>query len=155
MDPTNNEQKNSHKLFYLGIVIMISISILGWFYFNKTNTVQEEPIPVSYKDIIEISNIAPGQIIGSSPVIFNGKARGPWFFEASFPVHIVDAKGFVLGTGIAQAQGEWMTEDYVPFRVEINFVNSTTQEGTVEFVKDNPSGLPEFEDSFTVPIKFY
>lgn len=89
-----------------------------------------------------------------SPLSFSGKARGTWFFEASFPVHVKDANGNILGTGIAQAQGEWMTTDFVPFSGTVEFAASATDGGTVVFQKDNPSGLPEHDASVTVPVVF-
>jgi hypothetical protein len=51
----------------------------------------------------------------TSPITISGTARGNWFFEGSFPISIVNWDGLIIGEGIAQAQGEWMTENFVPF----------------------------------------
>lgn len=89
-----------------------------------------------------------------SPLTVTGEARGNWYFEASFPVKILDANDKQLGVGIAQAQGEWMTTNFVPFSTTVNFSVSTTQMGTIVFQKDNPSGLPEHDAQVRIPIRF-
>ncbi len=94
------------------------------------------------------------QSVVTSPLTIKGKALGTWFFEASFPVNIIDANGVVLGTGVVQAQAEWMTTDYVPFQAVVTFTPSSTQTGYVEFKKDNPSGLPEHDATVRVPVRF-
>lgn len=91
----------------------------------------------------------------SSPVkIIGTVTNGGWFFEASFPVDVIDADGTVLGRGQAQAQGNWMTTGTVPFAATINFVKSHSATGTIVFSKDNPSGLPQNAGSLAVPIMF-
>lgn len=89
-----------------------------------------------------------------SPLAVSGTARGTWFFEASFPIKLVDANGTVLGTGIGQAEGEWMTEEFVPFHATISFAKPTTITGTLILEKDNPSGLPEYDQKIEVPVVF-
>jgi hypothetical protein len=89
-----------------------------------------------------------------SPLRITGEARGYWFFEASFPVKVLDENGKELGITPARALGEWMTEDFVPFEVTINFSTSTTRTGFVVFMKDNPSGLPENDNELRIPVTF-
>lgn len=88
-----------------------------------------------------------------SPLSIQGSAPGTWFFEASLPVRILDANGQEIAIGPAQAEGEWMTRGPVPFSVTLSFT-PTTATGTIVVSKDNPSGLPEHDASFTVPIQF-
>jgi len=90
----------------------------------------------------------------SSPIVIKGEARGVWFFEASFPIEITDADGNVLGQGIAQADGEWMTNDFVPFTAPITFTSSPTPTGFIILKKDNPSGLPEHDAQEVMPVRF-
>lgn len=90
----------------------------------------------------------------ASPMYVGGEARGYWFFEASFPIRIVDASGRELGRGIAQALGEWMTEEFVRFEAEIEFEKPTTLKGVLMLEKDNPSGLPENADELYIPVRF-
>ena len=93
-------------------------------------------------------------VLVQSPLVVTGEARGNWFFEASFPVRIFDSNGKELGVVPAQAKGEWMTTDFVPFEATLTFEKPTTETGTVVFQKDNPSGLPENDQSVIVPIYF-
>ena len=80
-----------------------------------------------------------------------GEARGTWFFEASFPVQVRDPNNNVVGQGIAQAEGEWMTEEFVPFSAPVTIENYSGPAMLV-LIKDNPSGLPEHDDSVEFPI---
>ena len=100
-------------------------------------------------------NIKPGNII-KSPLTITGEARGYWYFEASFPVVLVDWDGKIIAEGIATAQDEWMTEDFVPFEATLEFTKpSYGENGALILQKDNPSDLPELDDALEIPIKFY
>lgn len=90
----------------------------------------------------------------SSGYEVTGEARGYWYFEASFPVEIHDMYGTLLGTAIAQAQSDWMTENFVPFKATLIFKKPTTDTGYLIFKKDNPSGLPEHDDELRIPVRF-
>lgn len=72
-----------------------------------------------------------------------GKARGSWYFEASFPVKVLDANGNALARGIAQAQSDWMTADFVPFKADIKIPDTYIGKARLVLEKDNPSGLKE------------
>lgn len=91
----------------------------------------------------------------ASPVIVSGSVTGGgWFFEASFPVKILDSDGTVLGQGPAQAQSDWMTTGIVPFGASISFTAPRGATGTIVFAKDNPSGAPQNAQEFSVPVRF-
>ena len=104
-------------------------------------------------DLIRANNPRPNQVI-SSPITVSGEARGYWFFEASFPVRLYDANNVEIALGIAQAQEDWMTEDFVPFEVVLDFEKPATAEGTLVLERDNPSGLAENADALMIPVKF-
>lgn len=104
-------------------------------------------------DVIELSNISPGDTI-TSPVDIEGKARGYWYFEAQFDVTVEDALGNEIGSGIANALSDWMTEEYVPFSGTISFAAPTTATGTLILHKANPSGEPVNDDELEVPVVF-
>ncbi|MBI3335513.1 MAG: hypothetical protein HY001_03385 [Candidatus Portnoybacteria bacterium] len=89
-----------------------------------------------------------------SPIFIKGLAKGIWFFEASFPVTVVDANGQILGGGIAQATADWMTTGFVPFDATVTFKTPTISTGYLIFAKDNPSGLPEHDNEEKMPINF-
>jgi hypothetical protein len=104
-------------------------------------------------DLIKIDNPRPNVKI-ASPLTITGQARGSWFFEAVFPVELQDANGNVIASGQAQAQNDWMIEDFVPFSVSLEFTAPATASGNLILKKDNPSGLPENDKSLIVPVKF-
>lgn len=91
----------------------------------------------------------------SSPLTIAGVARGPWFFEATFPVVLTDWDGKIIAQHYAQAKSEWMTTDFVPFEAVLEFEKPIYGErGFLILKKDNPSGLPEYDDSREIPIFF-
>lgn len=94
-----------------------------------------------------------GQVV-ASPLTVSGKARGTWFFEANLPVTLKDLSGNVLAQVGAQAVGDWMTEDHVNFTIVLEFEVPSDEFGVLVIEKDNPSGLEEFDKSFTVPVRF-
>lgn len=91
-----------------------------------------------------------GETVGS-PLVIEGEARGTWYFEGSFPVRLEDGSGVVTAQGVATADGEWMTEDFVPFSAELTW-DTTTGPATLVLERDNPSGLPENAASVRVPL---
>lgn len=105
------------------------------------------------QDLIQVTAPLPNQAI-NTPFVIQGQARGTWYFEASFPIELEDANGVVIGRSIAQAQSDWMTEDFVPFTSTLTFVMPTTTTGTLVLKKDNPSGMPERDDALRIPVTF-
>ena len=90
----------------------------------------------------------------TSPLIVNGSARGTWYFEASFPVQLIDADGNELAQKPAQAQSDWMTTDFVPFSVMLTFEEPATENGFLILKKDNPAGDPAKDAEVRVPVRF-
>jgi hypothetical protein len=103
---------------------------------------------------ILVDSPTPGALI-SSPVRVTGRARGSMYFEAEFPVRLLDDHEKMVGTGVARAQGDWTTSDYVPFEASIVFHPPLTDStGTLVFEKSNPSGQPEHDAEWRVPVRF-
>lgn len=105
-------------------------------------------------DLIKVDNPRPNALI-SSPLNITGQARGKWFFEASFPVKLFDSNDQLVAEGIAQAEGDWMTDNFVPFKLSLDFTIPSTSKGKLILQKDNPSGQKELDDSLIIPITFY
>lgn len=97
-------------------------------------------------------NVKADQVI-TSPLTITGEAKG-WYFEASFPIQIVDGSGKVIAQGPAQAQGDWMTSNFVPFKATLSFAKPSTATGTLILRNDNPSGLPENQRELRIPVRF-
>jgi hypothetical protein len=104
-------------------------------------------------DLIKVENPRPNQTI-VSPLVIKGQARGTWFFEASFPIHLYDANGKKIAQAIAQAKSDWMTDNFVPFEATLIFTVPNIKSGTLVFSKDNPSGLKANDNELRMPIKF-
>ena len=89
----------------------------------------------------------------TSPLTVRGEARGTWYFEASFPVRLLDSSGNELAVAPAQAQDDWMTIDFVPFEVTLTYT-TTSATGSLVLEKDNPSGEPQNAASIVIPVRF-
>jgi hypothetical protein len=114
----------------------------------------------SKSDRITLTGPAPGAVV-INPFTISGQARGPWYFEASFPIFLTDWDGKIISQTVATAQGDWMTEDFVPFAAQLDFVNpykegdpDSMKRGTLILKKENASGLPEHDDALEIPVRF-
>ncbi|MEK7625591.1 MAG: hypothetical protein AAB467_04585, partial [Patescibacteria group bacterium] len=70
-------------------------------------------------------------------------------------VFLTDWDGLIIARGIATAKGDWMTTEFVPFEATLTFTadkNVYSNRGTLILKKDNPSGLPEFDDALEIPV---
>jgi subtilisin family serine protease len=125
------------------------------------------PVPDDIQAILDekagrivITSPSPDGVI-KSPLLITGVARGEWYFEARFPVTLVDWNGLIIADGYATAGGDWNTEDFVPFSATLEFV-SPYKEGDPDFMKkgalifqrNNVSGLPEHDEALEVPVSF-
>ena len=104
------------------------------------------------QDIAELS-ITRGQKIVSG-VLLTGKIKGGFCFEAVCPIKIVSDQGDAIFSGVINLQGDWMTDELVPFQVSLMFDNSVAQaqQGKIIIGNDNPSGLAENERCYEIPV---
>jgi hypothetical protein len=134
-------------LVWIAIIAVFGTFMYGYFSRPKMAAT------ITYKDLLKVTQPAVNAIVGS-PLILRGEARGSWYFEASFPVKLLDDNGMPLSQTPAQAQGAWMTTEFVPFEATLTFSPPRTPNGTLVLEKDNPSGLPEHDDAFRIPVRF-
>lgn len=104
-------------------------------------------------DKLRIVNPVPNQLI-SSPLEIMGQARGEWYFEASFPIKLLDGNNNEVAHTLARAQSDWTTPDFVPFVSNLKFGRPTTPTGSLVFQRDNPSSLDRNEEVITLPVRF-
>lgn len=104
----------------------------------------------SWSDRVSVSAPLAGASVDKTFTV-SGTAPGPWYFEASFPIEVQNPQGVVVGTGIAAAQGEWMTENDVAFVATVS-VQTYSGPALLILKRDNPSALPENDGSITIPI---
>ena len=119
---------------------------------QKCLRVWEEACVAALPGEVTVTSPAAGALI-ASPLKVSGSALGTWFFEASLPLKLVDANDNLITSSPATAQGEWMTTSSVPFTGTLTFTTEATS-GFLIVAKDNPSGLPENDAAFPVPVRF-
>lgn len=123
---------------------------------NNKTTFENCVIKKDISDLIKVDFPKPNQAV-KSPLVVTGQARGTWFFEASFPVVLTNWDGVIIAQGVAKAKADWMTENFVPFEVTLNFTtdkNAPSNKGFLILKKDNPSGLPGNDNSLEIPVNF-
>jgi len=111
-------------------------------------------------DLIHVVSTQPGTIV-RSPLSVTGEARGTWYFEAVFPIVLTDWDGKIIAQGHAQADGDWMTNEFVPFEAKLDFKVPVCaagadycKKGTLILKNDNPSGDPAREKALEIPVTF-
>lgn len=121
---------------------------------NGTLFVEEGEDLISTHPDLRLEAPQPFEVI-TSPLTIRGEARGSWFFEASFPIVLTNWDGLIIAESYATAQDDWMTTDFVPFEATLEF--DTPEYGERGFLilkKDNPSGLPEHDAAYEIPVTF-
>ena len=127
---------------------------------EETNNTEEKIsyVPSSASDLIKIDSPQAGDKNISSPIKITGEARGNWFFEATAPVMLTNWDGLIIAQGHITAEGNWMTEDFVPFKGEIVFdtkdVPDFNKRGSLIIKNSNASGLPEHDMAAEMVIFF-
>lgn len=155
---------NKHKITLAVALVVILVSI-GFYLLPKKSaapapivTVETEPVKVipaaGIDDLILVGNPVAGQTV-TSPLPVYGSARGNWYFEASFPIQLLDSAGKEITTTTGKAQSDWMTSDFVVFKADLTFPPQPSgSHGTVVLKNDNPSGDPAKEKSVKIDVVF-
>lgn len=155
------------RLWWTLIIIMTAIvAVLAWLLFTipapqvgtatpSATTTQSGTAPGStttqpLSARVVLTSPKANAAVGKTFVVA-GAAPGNWFFEASFPIKVIDKDGNVLLNTYATAQGDWMTTEQVTFTANITITNYSGP-ATLALLKDNPSGLPEHDDAVSIPI---
>lgn len=133
----------------ISIITVLAVSVLAIVFMGNVFDFSQS----GEHPLIRVETPLPQSEV-TSPLFIAGEARGQWYFEADFPVRLLDANGAELALGIATAQGDWMTTEFVPFALTLVFDKPETETGVLVFQRDNPSGLPEHDDEWRVPVVF-
>ena len=119
---------------------------------NQLSTIEPTAIPTSISPVTVDEPKA--NILVSSPLKITGSAPGYWFFEAQMTARLETSDGKEIAFGPLTAEGEWMTEQQVPFSGTIEFKPPTgASEINLIIEKANPSDLAENAQSYTIPLK--
>ncbi len=162
--------------YILSFLLLIFLVVLGIFYYQKNIALEDGPIkedviddvvkeeesisyvPKEASDLIKITSPTPGQQNITSPLVIRGEAKGNWFFEATAPVVLTNWDGLIIAEGYIEAEGEWMTEEFVPFTGTLTFneedIPDFNNRGHLILQKSNASGLPEHDMAAEMVIFF-
>ncbi len=151
------------NFFYLILaIIILAIFVSGVFFIfvnelfgddawnHKTDPKYQITYINATSDNIKVDFPPVDAVVGKEFSVI-GQAGG-WYFEGSFPVQVLEKNGNVLTTRIAQAQGDWMTSNLVPFKADIIISSSYKGPATLVLKKDNPSDMRQYDASISFPI---
>lgn len=154
------------------VLLLIIIALLAWLAFVKpvqapvvpmatstpavTQTPDETPattteVPKPLHEKINVSSPKANASVAKKFTII-GKAPGNWFFEASAPYMVTTPEGDKIAQGTLRAIGDWMTTNLVDFKADVSINPAYSGPATLVLLKDNPSGMPENDDSLEIPI---
>ncbi len=107
-------------------------------------------------DLIRLQSPTPNAKV-TSPILIKGEARGGWYFEANFPIYLTDWDGRIIAEGYAEAEGDWMTSEFVSFKATLKYnyadvAGGYSNRGTLVLKKANASGLPANDDALEIPV---
>lgn len=116
---------------------------------TPVNTTTSATLPLSAH--VSVTEPVSGGTVGKTFTV-SGKAPGNWYFEASFPIMVRDSNDKVIARTHGNAQGDWMTTNLVAFTATVNIEAAYKGSATLILLRDNPSGMPENDDSVSIPI---
>jgi len=151
-----NQEKFMKKKFILVIVLLFIIVFSSIFFFIFSEDKYQNNIVIK-EEIkgIKIFTPIPNETI-SSPLKINGIVNGDGWIGFEVQVGIVrlfDNNYNELAIGILTAVGDWMKAK-IDFETELEFEIPDISDGYLVFYNENPSGEPERNKTFILPIKF-
>lgn len=136
------------KEFILIIVLAIIIVVLLGFFFLLPAKNNPQPIVSG----IEITSPKENSEI-SSPLEIQGVAYWGGFEGQAGTVKLYDNNGNLLGTAILTATSDTWTSTPITFKTTLIFRSDKDQLGALIFHNENPSGLPQYDTQFVLPVK--
>ena len=147
------------QIWLLSILSVIIIILAGILIFVPAKT--KQGLPITPNDIDVLSPHANQEV--SSPLKITGVVNGGGWtgFEGQVGnVSLIYQNQTVkqseteinLGTVPLMAKDDWM-QTKINFETTINFSTSYSGPATLIFHNENPSGLPEKDKTFTLPVK--
>lgn len=144
------------------IAVIATVALFAWYAMvhgalpgKDSSTIPPPDASVTYinasSDLVFVSAPKPGGSVQGSFSI-SGFARGSWYFEAVFPIDVIDRSGNVIAHTQGRAQSEWATDAFVPFTAQVALVAPYSGPATVVLKKDNPSGDPAPDASLSFPV---
>ncbi len=138
----------------LAVAIVVGLSVLSYQKFKLANI--PAPVVVTPQTGLIVDTPQENATV-TSPLVVSGHIDGTEYwtgFEGQVgTVRLLDGNGNLLVLGILTATTDWMQLP-TSFSTTLIFTTPTTSIGTLVFKNENPSGMPEREKQFILPINF-
>lgn len=109
----------------------------------------------SEKGVMLVVNSPQVEATVVSPLKVAGTVPGSWSFEGQFMVRLLDANGNIIAEAPAKLDGDWMSQNQVPFSATLTFdAPESGSSGLLVLERDNPSGLDKNADSLSLMVRF-
>lgn len=108
---------------------------------TTATTQQQEPPRATIAPVDSTHASVSAPLVGArtkSPITVTGIAPNDWFFEASFPVTLVDENNQTLAQAPAQAQSDWTVQGPIQFKAELSFLVLQETRATLVLQEDMP-----------------
>lgn len=113
-------------------------------------TLSKKAAPKNVSDYIKVTSPQPFAKV-SETLIVKGEARGTFFFEGDFPVEVIAEDGTTI-QHYAMTDGDWMSEEFVPFTAEIDISSIAPQDVVLKLHRNNPSDYRENDMVMELPL---
>ena len=146
-------------------ILLVIIIALAWILITSPASVHTPAVfsnattsvPKDQKPQLPLSESVQVQTPGAGATVENtftiaGSAPNSWYSEAVFPIQVRDVSDNVIGRGQGHAQSDWTIPGAVVFTSSITLDGIYKGAATLILMRDNPSGLPQNDDSVTIPI---
>lgn len=155
------------KIVIISIVLAVLIigSVLAIIFKLPQSIFGQKPTPTPAPTLtpspslgvgIVVTSLQPNDVI-SSPLKIDGYVNGGgWIaFEGQVgTVNLLDANGRMISSSILAVPGEWMKNPPINFETMMMFEKPQTEIGSLIFKSENPSGNPDNNKEYTLPIRF-
>ena len=138
-------------VWLLSITSIITVILVGILIFVPA---KHSELPITGTQGLAILSLRPNQEI-SSPLKITGTVNGNGWsgFEGQVGnVSLLDDKGSRIGSAILKATTDWMSPS-VGFQTYLQFSSDRDQDGKLIFNNEDPSGLPDKNREYILPVK--
>lgn len=136
------------------LIVLVVVGVGGYWVYKNSQPQKSATHDYGLNSYPAISSPASGSTV-TSPLRIEGTVPAGWMFEGQMPIKLLDENRKLIAEGRGQEStpGSWQSGKPVAFEGKVIFT-TTVKSGFLVIEKDNPSGLPENDGSFEVPVKF-
>ncbi len=155
-----NMKKTEIYISFILLSLAFVVLLLTLYPYRRESTLLQQQVKV-IPTVTVIPTNSPVIILSpnlsqpfKSPQRIVGLIDKSWVFEGSFPIKLFDSQNKILFDGIASAPN-WLEgeEKLTDFSATLKF-STTSLRGYLKIKNDNPSGLPQNDKNFNIPIIF-